>query len=149
VTGSLDDLSFGVWPPAIDISTPANPQSFNPQFSVANTSTTETVSLKRALLLVPVTTKGTNLALNTDMAPNNITSGWTSSHATTPPGDEGYAAFELLPDDSQGAIPPGGSVAFILSCRITGCIGRRGIQPRRRPKSVPGSHASVRRYSRR
>ena len=113
--GSLDDLSFAAWPPAIDISTPANPQSFNPQFSVANTGSTETISLTRALLLVPVTTKGTNLALNTDMVPNNITSGWSFSHATTPPGDEGYAAFELLPDDGEGAIPPGGSVAFMLT----------------------------------
>lgn len=32
MTGSLDDLSFAAWPPAIDISTPANSQSFNPLF---------------------------------------------------------------------------------------------------------------------
>jgi hypothetical protein len=115
MTGSLDDLSFTVWPPAIDISTPANPQSFAPQFSVANTSATETVSLKHALLLVPVTTKGTNLALNTDMKPNNITSGWSFGPTTTPPHEEGNAAFELLPQDSEGAIPPEGSVAFILT----------------------------------
>jgi hypothetical protein len=115
MSGSLDDLSFTVWPPAIDISIPAHPQSFNPQFSVANTSSTEAISLTRALLLVPVTTQGTNLALNADMAPSNITSGWTFSHTTTPPGDEGYAALVLLPDDGEGAIAPGGSVAFILT----------------------------------
>src|ERR1700689_5564301 len=104
--GSLDDLSFTVWPPAIDISTPANPQSFAPQFSVANTSATETISLTRAMLLVPVTTNGTNLALNTDMAPNKITSGWTFSHTPTPPSDPGYVAFALIPDDGEGAIAP-------------------------------------------
>ena len=113
--GSLDDLSFTVWPPAIDISTPANPQSFAPQFSVANISATETVSLKRALLLVPVTTKGTNLALNTDMAPNNITSGWSFKSTSAPSSDPGYAAFTLTPDDDKGAIAPGDSVAFILT----------------------------------
>lgn len=115
MTGSLDDLSLGVWPPAIDISTPANPQSFNPQFSVANTSAIGIVSLTRALLLVPVTTKGTNLALNTDMAPNNITSGWSFKRAPVPPSDQGYAAFVLTPDDGVGAIAPGGSVAFTLT----------------------------------
>ena len=113
--GSVDDLSFAVWPPAIDISTPANQQIFNPQFGVTNTSATETVSLTRALLLVPVTTNGTNLAQNTDMVPNAITSGWTLSPAAAPPSNPGYAAFALIPDDSEGAIPPGGSVAFILT----------------------------------
>src|ERR1700683_2282417 len=113
--GSLDDLHFGVYPPAIDISTPANPQIFNPQFSVANTSKTETVSLARALLLVPVTTNGTNLAQNTDMVPNNITSGWSFESTSAPPNDQGYAAFVLLPDDGVGDIAPGGSVAFILT----------------------------------
>ena len=113
--GSLDDLSFTVWPPAIDISTLANPQSFAPQFGVANTSKTATVSLTRALLLVPVTTSGTNLAQNTDMKPNAITSGWTLSGTSTPPTNPGYAAFTLIPDDGEGAIPPGGSVAFTLT----------------------------------
>jgi hypothetical protein len=113
--GALDDLHFGVYPPAIDISTPANPQIFNPQFGVTNANATETVSLKRALLLVPVTTNGTNLAQNTDMVPNAITSGWTLSRAAAPPNDQGYAAFALLPDDGEGAIPPGGSVAFVLT----------------------------------
>ena len=113
--GSLDDLSFTVWPPAIDISTPANPQSFAPQFGVANTSATETISLTRALLLVPVTTTGTNLAQNTDMKSNAITSGWGFKPTSTPPSDPGYVAFALHPDDDQGAIAPGGSVAFILT----------------------------------
>src|ERR1700683_770836 len=115
MSGSLDDLSFTVWPPAIDISTPANPQSFAPQFGVANTSATETISLTRALLLVPVTTTGTNLAQNTDMKSNAITSGWTLSGTSAPPSDPGYVAFALHPDDDKGAIPPGGSVAFILT----------------------------------
>jgi hypothetical protein len=113
--GSLDDLSFTVWPPAIDISTPANQQIFNPQFGVTNTSATETVSLTRALLLVPVMTTGTNLAQNTDMVPNAITPGWTLSRAAAPPSDQGYAAFALLPNDGKGAIPPGSSVAFVLT----------------------------------
>ena len=115
MTGSLDELSFAAWPPAIDISTPANSQSFNPQFSVANTGATETISLTRALLLVPVTTTGTNLAQSTDMAPDNITPGWSFQRAPVPPRDQGCAAFLLTPDDGVGAIAPGGSVAFTLT----------------------------------
>jgi hypothetical protein len=111
--GSLDDLSFSVWPPAIDISTPANPQIFKPQFGVANNSATDTVSLTSAVLLVPVTTGGTNLAANTDMTPNAITPGWTFNPDPEPP--PGYVAFDLLPNDGIGEIPPGGSVAFTLS----------------------------------
>lgn len=111
----LDDLSFTIWPPAIDISTPANQQIFNPQFSVTNTSASETISLTRALLLVPVTTTGTNLAQNADMVPNAITSGWPLSRAAAPPNDQGYAAFALLPVEGTGAIAPGGSVAFVLT----------------------------------
>jgi hypothetical protein len=113
--GTLDDLSFTVWPPAIDISTPANQQVFSPQFGVTNTSASETISLTHALLLVPVTTTGTNLAQNTAMTPNAITSGWQFSRAAAPPNDPGYAAFALLPVDGIGAIAPGGSVAFVLT----------------------------------
>jgi hypothetical protein len=111
---SLDDLRFSVFPPAIDISTPANPQIFNPQFGVANISATDTVSLTSAVLLVPVTTtNGTNLAQNTDMTSNAITSGWGFNGDLEPP--PGYVAFDLLPNDGIGEIPPGGSVAFTLS----------------------------------
>jgi hypothetical protein len=113
---SLDNLSFTVWPPAIDISNPANQQVFNPQFGVANISTTEPALLTRALLLVPVTTpNGTNLAQNAAMVPNAITPGWAFASVAAPPDYEGYVAFELIPDDGEGRIAPGGSVAVTLT----------------------------------
>jgi hypothetical protein len=105
-------VALAVYPPAIDVSTNANKQVFAPQFSVANLSSTAPVSMSRALLRVPVSTAGTNLATNTDFAPSADTPGWTLASG---PSKEGYVAFTLLPDDGVGTIAPGGSVAFTLN----------------------------------
>lgn len=142
--GSLNDLSFTVWPPAIDISSPANQQVFNPQFDVANISTTEPAALTRALLLVPVTTpNGTNLAQNTAMVPNAITPGWTFAPVSAPPDDEGYAAFELIPNDGEGRIAPGGSVAVTLTgVDVNTAVGTAVLQLQAKTSAGPWTPSS-------
>ena len=112
-TDPSEVLAFGVVPPSIDISTPANQQIFAPQFSVANLGCTAPVNISGAQLLVPVSIKGTNLACDSDMVPSANTRGWTFEATASP--QEGYVAFRLLPNDGVGAIAPGGSVAFTLS----------------------------------
>jgi hypothetical protein len=122
-TDPSDVLSFAIVPTSIDVSTPANPQIFDPQFGIVNTGATA-VSISRALLRVPVHTAGTNLATNLDMAPS-ASGAWVFSAAE---GKDGYAAFELLPKDGVGSIPSGGSVAFMLAgVKVATVVGRAAL----------------------